>query len=184
MKPVPSATPTPIMMVKTVPSAKNPVKLGTTAVTIYRMLSGAKRLTASTVFLVISPLVRSRKSYVTDNPRNPHRADTRMTIPVRIRKITAGSGSLFPTRSTVSKAFWTMLFFCPSFAKTIPPIMCILCPAKFFCGRILYPVYHSLLYRLILHSDIIYGASAKKTTAEFFVILTVTFRRYTIFIGS
>ena len=137
------------------------------------MLSGARRLTASTVILVISPLVRSRKSYVTDNPRNPHRADTGMTIPVRIRKITAGSGSLFPTRPRYPRLLGPC-FFCPSFAKTIPPIMCILCPAKFFCGHILYPVYHSLLYRLILHSHINYGASIK-TAAEAFVILTVTF---------
>ena len=175
MKPVPSATPTPIMMVKTVPSAKNPVKLGTTAVTIYRMLSGAKRLTASTVFLVISPLVRSRKSYVTDNPRNPHRADTRMTIPVRIRKITAGSGSRLSGPCFFS-AHHLPKQFLQSCVFYVRP--------NSFCGHILYPVYHSLLYRLILHSDIIYGASAKKTTAEFFVILTVTFRRYTIFIGS
>lgn len=34
INPVPSATPTPIMMVNTVPSAKNPVKFPTTVVTM------------------------------------------------------------------------------------------------------------------------------------------------------
>ena len=49
INPVPSATPTPIIIVNTVPKAKKPVKLLTTVVTIWRMLSGARRLTAATV---------------------------------------------------------------------------------------------------------------------------------------
>ena len=60
IKPVPSATPTPIMMVNTVPNAKKLVKLFTTVVTMWRMLSGASRLTAATVFGVICPLALSR----------------------------------------------------------------------------------------------------------------------------
>ena len=61
--PLPSATPTPIMMVKTVPRAKKPVKLLTTVVTRWRMESGVSRLTAFTVFSTMAlPLAVSMVS--------------------------------------------------------------------------------------------------------------------------
>ena len=135
INPVPSATPTPIMMVNTVPSAKNPVKLDTTVVTMWRMLSGARRFTACTVFCEISPLALSRKSYVTDTPRAAQIADSTITIPVSIRKMVAGLGRPFPTRSTVSNARTMNPFLAFSFVITIPPLVyaLFLCISFVYC---------------------------------------------------
>ena len=123
------------MMVNTVPSAKNPVKLDTTVVTMWRMLSGARRFTACTVFCEISPLALSRKSYVTDTPRAAQTADRTITIPVSIRKMVAGLGRPFPTRSTVSNARTMNPFLAFSFVITIPPLVyaLFLCISFVYC---------------------------------------------------
>ncbi|MFQ9704158.1 MAG: hypothetical protein ACLR0U_22805 [Enterocloster clostridioformis] len=109
------------------------MKLDTTVVTMWRMLSGARRFTACTVFCEISPLALSRKSYVTDTPRAAQIADSYNHDTCQYQEDgVAGLGRPFPTRSTVSKCPDDESFFSLFFVITIPPLVYAIVFMHFF----------------------------------------------------
>ena len=130
MKPVPSATPTPIMMVKQFPAQKSReirhhrgdhIPDAVRRQKAYGLHCLFSNLTACAVQKIICDRQSQESAqggHKDDNSRQNQENHCRVRQPV-------------PHPLHGIQGFQDHAFFCPSFAKTIPPIMCILCPVKF-----------------------------------------------------
>ena len=85
------------------PTAVKAMKLGTSDSYMKRMPSALIRLRISVLAISISCVVELMRSKLTAAPNMPSTADKTMTIAIRIRKMTTGWGTMFPTRSTPSR---------------------------------------------------------------------------------
>src|SRR5262245_23258281 len=126
-----SATPIPIMATRMIPTGPKFMKLATADVQMKRMPSADNRPWTFVVTSSTSWVCGLIRRYVALTPRYCSTCESNTRIAIRRKNSTAGCGTAFPTRSTVSRARFISVLVAP-----LDPLIGTYSTAKAFCVQI------------------------------------------------